>query len=91
MHKSGAEFGPAKGSQCGQLRMTNAAKEWVEAGSVESVVAAARRIIEIEGYPVKGIFLEMHVSTTAASDDEAFGRLEHTGRRALYVVTRTVQ
>jgi len=25
------------------------------------------RIIEIEGYPVSGIFLEMHVSTTAVS------------------------
>ena len=74
-----------------QLHMTNAAKEWVEAGNFESVTAAARRIIEIEGYPVLGIHLEMHVSTTAASDEEAFGHLEHTGRLALYVVKRMIQ
>jgi hypothetical protein len=43
-------------------------------------ITAARRIIEIEDYPVLYIFLEMHVSTTAASDEEAFGHLEHTGR-----------
>jgi hypothetical protein len=54
-------------------------------------ITAARRIIEIEDYPVLYIFLEMHVSTTAASDEEAFGHLEHTGRPALYVVKRVVQ
>jgi hypothetical protein len=33
-----------------QSHMTNEAKEWVEAGRFDSVTAAARRIIEIEGY-----------------------------------------
>jgi hypothetical protein len=80
---------PEKGGPTWQLHMTNAAKEWVEAGP--STTAATRRIIEIEGYPVSGIHLEMHVSTTAASDEEAFGHLEHTGRRAAYVVKRMVQ
>jgi hypothetical protein len=58
-----------------QLSMTNEAKESVEAGTFESVVAAARRVVEIEGYPIKSLHLEMHVSTTAASDDEAFVHL----------------
>jgi hypothetical protein len=71
-----------------QLKMTNPAKEWVDAGIFESVTAAARRIREIESYPAAGVFLEMHVDTELGSDDEAFGHLEHTGRLALYVVKR---
>jgi hypothetical protein len=39
--------------------MTNAAKEWVEAGNFETATAAARRICEIEGRAAGGIFLEM--------------------------------
>jgi 3-methyladenine DNA glycosylase/8-oxoguanine DNA glycosylase len=74
-----------------QLHMTNAAKKWVEAGSFDSVTAATRRIIEIEGYPITGIHLEMHVDTLHGTDEEAFAHLEHTGRRALYVVKRVVQ
>jgi len=71
-----------------QLMTTNAAKEWVEAGSFETVTAAARRIRELEDYPVTGVFLEMHVDTVHGNDEEAFGHLEHKGRRALYVVKR---
>jgi hypothetical protein len=71
-----------------QLMMTNAAKEWVEAGSFETMTAAARRIRELEAYPVTGIFLEMHIDTELGTDEESFGHLEHTGRRALYVVKR---
>ncbi len=71
-----------------QLMMTNAAQDWVDAGSFETVTAAARRIREIEAYPVSGIFLELHVDTIHDSDADAFGHLEHTGRRARYVVTR---
>jgi hypothetical protein len=71
-----------------QLMMTNAAKEWVEAGSFETVTAAARRIREIERYSVTGVFLDMHVDTVFGSDEESFGHLEHTGKRALYVVKR---
>ena len=71
-----------------QLWMTNAAKNWVEAGSFDSVTAAARRIREIEDYPVSGLFLTMHIDTITGSDMEAFGHLEHTGRRGLYAVKR---
>jgi len=71
-----------------QLMMTNAAKEWVEAGSFESVMEAAGRIREMEGYPVTRVFFEIHVDTVHGSDEESFGHLEHKGRRALYVVKR---
>ena len=71
-----------------QLSMTNAAKEWISIGTLESVTAAARRIREIEGYPHTGVFLELHVDATLGTDDEAVGVLHHTGRRALYGIRR---
>ena len=71
-----------------RLMMTNAAKEWVEAGSFETVTAAARRIREIEGRATGGIFLRMLVEIDYGSDDEAFGHLEHKGRAASYVIKR---
>ncbi len=71
-----------------QLMMTNAAKEWVEAGSFETVTAAARRIREIEGRATGGIFLRMLVEIDYGNDNEAFGHLEHKGQRASYVVKR---
>jgi hypothetical protein len=73
-----------------QLKMTNAAREWVDAGSYETVTAAARRIREIEGRETGGIFLSMFIEIDFGSDEEAFGHLEHTGKRALYVVKRRV-
>lgn len=51
----------------------------------------ASRIVEIEGYPVKGVFFELHVETGYGTDDEALGHLEHTARVALYMVQRRVQ
>jgi hypothetical protein len=69
---------------------TNAAKEWIEGGSFETVTAAARRIRELEDYPVTGMFLEVYVDTEHGSDDEALGRLEHVGRHATYVIKRRV-
>ncbi|WP_158920947.1 hypothetical protein [Acidisphaera sp. S103] len=68
--------------------MTNAAKEWTEAGSFDTVTAAARRIREIEGRAEGGIFLSIYVEIDFGSDDEAFGHLEYTGKRALYVIKR---
>ena len=71
-----------------QLKMTNAAKEWVEVGTFDTVTAAARRIREIEGRPSGGIFLEMYVEIDAGTDEEAFSVLQHTGHRALYGIRR---
>ena len=68
--------------------MTNAAKEWVEVGTFASVTDAARRIREIEGRDSGGIFLEMHVEIDFGTDEDAFGVLHHTGRRALYGIRR---
>lgn len=71
-----------------QLKMTNAAKEWIEVGTFDTVTAAARRIRELESYPITGVFFEMYVDTTLGTDEEAFGVLHHTGRRALYGIRR---
>jgi hypothetical protein len=71
-----------------QLKMTNAVREWTDVGSFETMTEAARRIRELEGYPVTGIFLEMHVDTELGTDQEAFSVLHHTGRRALYGIRR---
>jgi hypothetical protein len=73
-----------------RLMMTNAATEWVEAGDFETLTAAARRIRELEDYPVTGVFLEAYCDTERGSDDEALSHFEHKGRRALYVVKRQV-
>jgi hypothetical protein len=62
--------------------------EWVPVGTFENLRDAARRIIEIERYPVKGIFLEAHVETEHGTDEEILGHFEHTGRAALYVIKR---
>ncbi|KAA5609574.1 hypothetical protein [Rhodovastum atsumiense] len=69
--------------------MTNAACEWVEAGTFESVTAAARRIREIEG--ISGnLFLQMLIEPDFGTDAEAFAHLEYTGKQALYVIKRRV-
>ena len=66
-----------------QLKMTNAAKEWVDVGTFDTVTAAAGRILELEDYPTTGVFFEFHVDTERGTDEEAFSVLHHTGRRAL--------
>ena len=71
-----------------QLKRTNAAKEWVDVGTFDTVTAAAGRIRELEGYPTTGVFFEFHVDTEHGTDEEAFSVLHHTGRRALYGVRR---
>jgi hypothetical protein len=73
-----------------QLKMTNAAKEWIEVGTFDTVTAAARRIRELEGRSDGGIFLEMHVEIDCGTDEEAFSVLHHTGKRALYGIRRRV-
>jgi hypothetical protein len=47
------------GGRMWQLKMTNAAKEWIEVATFDTVTAAARRIRELEGYPTTGVFLEL--------------------------------
>ena len=71
-----------------QLMMTNAAKEWVDAGDFETVTAAPRRIREIKGYPNTGVFLGLHVDTKLGTDEEAFAVLHHAGRRVRYGIRR---
>jgi hypothetical protein len=74
-----------------RLFKTDAAKEWVEAGSFDSVRAAVRGIIEIEGSDKIGIHLETFVDTMDSTDEVALGHFEYSGRKSLYVVKRIVQ
>ena len=73
-----------------QLRMTNAAKEWVDVGTFATVTEAARRIAELEDIPKNGLFLEFYVETNEyGTDEEAFRVLHYTGKRALYGIKRS--
>src|SRR5262249_44390197 len=56
------KMGVAQGGMC-QLKMTNAAKEWIDVGTFETIADAAARILELEGSSRGGIFLEFHVLT----------------------------
>lgn len=51
--------------------------------SFETVTAAAQKIIELEGYSVSGVFFDILIETGpgAGSEQDAFGHLEHTGKR----------
>jgi hypothetical protein len=73
-----------------QLNIAERGGEWVTVGGFETVTAAAQKIIELEDYPVSGIFFDMLIETGsgATSEQEAFGHLGHTGKRYLYVVKR---
>ena len=46
--------------------MTNTAKEWVVVGTFESVMAAARRIRELEGNQAHGLFSKFSSNVTLA-------------------------
>jgi hypothetical protein len=72
-----------------QLMMTNAAREWVEAGVFDTMLGAAARICEIEDHPVKGLFLRVYADPYG-TDEEALGALEYNGRRTAYVIQRRV-
>ena len=73
-----------------QLKMTNAAKEWVDIDTFATVTEAARRIAELEDIPKNGLFLEFYVETNEfGTDEEAFRVLHYTGKRALYGIKRS--
>jgi hypothetical protein len=70
--------------------MTDKSGVWVTVDSFDSVAAAARKIIDLEGYPVSGLFFEILIETSAGSEEEAFSHLEHTGKHTnrCYAVKR---
>jgi len=72
-----------------QLRMTNTAKEWGVVGTFESVMAAARRIRELEGNQAHGLFFEIFVECDFGTDDEHFRVRHHTGKRVHYGIRRS--
>ncbi len=86
-----------------QLAMAEKGKKWETAGSFDSVTAAARRFLELEGgyeycgHPLSGVFFQIRIETDQilieterGNDEEALTYLEHTGKNtnACYVVKR---
>lgn len=64
-----------------RLSMAERGKAWTTIGEFETVTAVAQKLIELEGYPVSGVFFELLVDTKTGTDKEAFQHLEHTGKR----------
>ena len=64
-----------------QLTMkTPADKDWLPVATFATVTEAARRIVELEGMPTNGLFLEFYVETNKfGTDDEAFRVFQYTG------------
>jgi hypothetical protein len=68
---------------------TPADKDWTPIGTFATVTEAARRIVELEGIPTSGLFLEFYVETNEfGTDEEAFRVFHHTGERGLYGIKR---
>ncbi len=67
-----------------QLKMAERGGQSVTIGSFATVTEAAQKIIELENYPITGVFFEILIETGlgAGSEQEAFGHLEHTGRNS---------
>jgi hypothetical protein len=74
-----------------QLTMkTPADKDWTPVATFATVTEAARRIVELEGIPKNGLFLEFYVETDEfGTDDEAFRVFHCTGKLALYGIKRS--
>ena len=74
-----------------QLEMkTPADKDWMPVSTFATVTDAARRIVELEGTPKNGLFLEFYVETNEfGTDGEAFRVFHYTGKRALYGIKRS--
>jgi hypothetical protein len=72
------------------LNMCERGGEWVTVGTFESVAAAARKILELEASSAYGVFFQIYIETGlgALSEEQAFGHLEHSGKRHLYTVKR---
>lgn len=71
------------------LTMAELGAESITVGSFATVTAAARKIIELEDYPVTNLFFVLPVETATANDEQAFDHLEHTGRsNRRYVLKR---
>jgi len=65
-----------------------AQQEWEEHGSFQSIVDAAKRIVERERRPNGGVGFRVHVAIpiTGAPDGELFSRLEHLNESTRYVL-----
>jgi hypothetical protein len=73
-----------------QLKTADRGEPWTDLGQFDSVTAAARKIIDLEEYPVTAVFFELLIETKAGNEEAAFDYLEHTGRKTerCYVVKR---
>ena len=74
-----------------QLAMKTAAdKDWTPVSTFATVTEAASRIVELEGVPMNGLFLQFYVETNEfGTDDEALRVFHYTGKLALYGIKRS--
>jgi hypothetical protein len=73
------------------LHIAKKGQLWEPVGSFDTVQAAASKIIELQAYPVTGVFFEILIETGlgALNEEESFGHLERTGKIGrCYVVKR---
>jgi hypothetical protein len=74
------------------LKMAERGGASVTVGTFETVTAATKKLMELEGYTSYGVFFEIYIETGpgAHSEQEAFGHLEHTGKNTnrCYLIKR---
>jgi hypothetical protein len=73
-----------------QLNAAYPGGSWLLIGYFHSATDAGRKIIELEEYPVSGVFFRGLIETEVGTEEEAFAHLEHTGKRTgrFYAVKR---
>ena len=74
------------------LKMAERGGASITVGSFETVTAATKKLMELEGYTNYGMFFEIYIETGpgAHSEFEAFGHLELTGKNTgrCYLIKR---
>jgi hypothetical protein len=71
------------------LSMRDQNRSWSEVGAFAAIVAAARRVLELEGSPRSAIFFRVYADPMMEkSDADILSRLEYQGDKGFYVLTR---
>jgi hypothetical protein len=71
----------------------NKIRQWGELGEFQSIDAAARHVVELEGPPFHALFFRVYVdpATATKSDAEILCRLEYQSDKGFYLLTREMQ
>jgi hypothetical protein len=67
----------------------NTRKQWAELGEFQSIGDAARRVLELEGDPLRAMFFRVYADPLAApTDADILSRLEYQSAKGFYVLKR---